>query len=168
MTRLQHWTTEQMPDQTTRVCVVTGANSGLGLATTRALARRGAHVVLAVRDEAKGRRAAADISAEQPDASLEVRRLDLSDLDSVRTFAGRMHADHPKLDVLVNNAGVMAPPRTLSAQGHELQFACNHLGHFALTGLLLDLLTAGDAPPRGHGELGQPPQGAPVLRGPGR
>lgn len=146
MTRLQHWTTEQMPDQTTRVCVVTGANSGLGLATTRALARRGAHVVLAVRDEAKGRRAAADITAEQPDASLEVRQLDLADLESVRTFAGRMHADHPKLDVLVNNAGVMAPPRTLSAQGHELQFACNHLGHFALTGLLLDLLTAGDAP----------------------
>ncbi|WP_414166422.1 oxidoreductase [Streptoverticillium reticulum] len=146
MTRLQHWTTDQMPDQTARVCVVTGANSGLGLATTRALARRGAHVVLAVRDEAKGRHAAADITAEQPDAGLEVRRLDLSDLDSVRAFAGRMHADHPKLDVLVNNAGVMAPPRTLSAQGHELQFACNHLGHFALTGLLLDLLTAGDDP----------------------
>ncbi|MFF4160272.1 oxidoreductase [Streptomyces sp. NPDC001678] len=148
MTGLQHWTTEQIPvpDRTQRVFVVTGANSGLGLATTRALARQGAHVVLAVRDEDRGRRAAEDIVAGQPDASLEVRHLDLADLDSVRSFADRMHADHAKIDVLINNAGVMAPPRTLSAQGHELQFACNHLGHFALTGLLLDLLTAGDAP----------------------
>ncbi|MDT0449642.1 oxidoreductase [Streptomyces hesseae] len=146
MTGLQHWTTERTPDRPQRVFVVTGANSGLGLATTRALARQGAHVVLAVRDEVKGRRAAEDIVAGQPDASLEVRHLDLADLDSVRAFADRMHADHQKLDVLINNAGVMAPPRTLSAQGHELQFACNHLGHFALTGLLLDLLAAGDAP----------------------
>ncbi|MFD7492317.1 oxidoreductase [Streptomyces sp. NPDC059832] len=146
MTRQQHWTTEQIPDQTGRVCVVTGANSGLGLATTRALALRGGHVILAVRDEEKGRRAAAEIAAEQPDADLEVRRLDLADLDSVRAFADRLRADHPRLDVLVNNAGVMAPPRSLSAQGHELQFACNHLGHFALTGLLLDLLSVGRDP----------------------
>ncbi|MGV9277809.1 oxidoreductase [Streptomyces griseosporeus] len=134
---------EHVPDQTGRTFVVTGANSGLGLAMTRALARRGAHVVLAVRDESKGRRAVADITAEQPDARLEVRSLDLADLDSVRAFADRLHADGP---VLVNNAGVMAPPRTLSAQGHELQFAANHLGHFALTGLLLDLLTEGRDP----------------------
>lgn len=126
--------------------VVTGANSGLGLGTTRALARKGARVILAVRDEAKGHRAAAEITAEQPDAALEVRRLDLADLDSVRAFADQLRADHPRLDVLVNNAGVMAPPRSLSAQGHELQFACNHLGHFALTGLLLDLLTDGNDP----------------------
>ncbi|MEU3756320.1 oxidoreductase [Streptomyces olivoreticuli] len=146
MTQHQRWTAEQIPDQTKRVFVVTGANSGLGLATTRALARRGGHVILAVRDEGKGHRAVAEITADQPGASLEVRHLDLADLDSVRAFAHQLHADHPRLDVLVNNAGVMAPPRTLSAQGHELQFASNHLGHFALTGLLLDLLAAGRDP----------------------
>ncbi|MEU7581430.1 oxidoreductase [Streptomyces sp. NPDC041068] len=139
----QHWTTDQIPDQTDRVFVVTGANSGLGLATTRALARRGGLVILAVRDEEKGRRAVAGITAEQPDARLEVRRIDLADLASVRAFADGVCADHARLDVLINNAGVMAPPRSLSAQGHELQFAANHLGHFALTGLLLDLLSAG-------------------------
>ncbi|MBB5119377.1 short-chain dehydrogenase [Streptomyces eurocidicus] len=146
MTQRQRWTAEQIPDQTDRVFLVTGANSGLGLATARALARRGGHVILAVRDEEKGRRAIADITAGQPDARLEARHLDLSDLDSVRAFADRLYVDLPRLDVLVNNAGVMAPPRSLSAQGHELQFACNHLGHFALTGLLLDLLTAGHDP----------------------
>lgn len=142
----RRWTSELIPDQTGRVFVVTGANSGLGLATTRAVARRGAHVILAVRDEDKGRRAAAGITAEHPDASLEVRRLDLADLDSVRAFAAVVRAAHPRLDVLVNNAGVMAPPRSLSPQGHESQFASNHLGHFALTGLLLDLLTPGIDP----------------------
>jgi NAD(P)-dependent dehydrogenase (short-subunit alcohol dehydrogenase family) len=146
MTQQQRWTAERMPDQTDRVFVVTGANSGLGLATTRALARRGAHVVLAVRDEDRGRRAVADIAAEQPGASLEVRRLDLADLDAVRAFARELRVDHRRIDVLVNNAGVMAPPRTLSPQGHEVQFAGNHLGHFALTGLLLDLLEKGRDP----------------------
>ncbi|MEU3737720.1 oxidoreductase [Streptomyces sp. NPDC032198] len=146
MTQLQRWTAEQIPDQTKRVFVVTGANSGLGLATTRALAAKGGHVILAVRDEARGHRAAAEITAAHPDASLEVRRLDLADLASVRGFADRLHADHTHVDVLINNAGVMAPPHTLSRQGLELQFACNHLGHFALTGLLLDLLAAGSDP----------------------
>ncbi|GHH00184.1 short-chain dehydrogenase [Streptomyces rubradiris] len=128
------------------MCVVTGANSGLGLATTRALARKGAHVILAVRDEAKGRRAAAQATAGVSGARLEVRRLDLSDPDSVRAFADRLRSDGVRPDVLVNNAGVMAPPRTLTAQGQEVQFAVNHLGHFALTGLLLDLLAQGDDP----------------------
>ncbi|MER5275202.1 oxidoreductase [Streptomyces sp. NPDC002809] len=146
MTPQRRWTSEQIPDQTGRVFVVTGANSGLGLATTRALARRGGHVILAVRDEDKGRRAVAEITAGQPDARLEVRRLDLADLDSVRDFADRLHADRARLDVLVNNAGVMAPPRSLSPQGHESQFASNHLGHFALTGRLLGLLSAGRDP----------------------
>ncbi|WP_017240514.1 oxidoreductase [Streptomyces sp. SS] len=147
MTRKQRWTADLIPDQTGRVFVVTGANSGLGLATTRALAGRGAHVVLAVRDEEKGRAAAAGLAADGVERGLlDVRRLDLADLDSVRAFADRMRAEHPRLDVLVNNAGVMAPPRTLSPQGHELQFAVNHLGHFALTGLLLDLLAAGRDP----------------------
>ncbi|MFF2661118.1 oxidoreductase [Kitasatospora sp. NPDC058032] len=133
-----------------RVFVVTGASSGLGLATARTLAERGGQVVLAVRDEERGRAAAARIAASLPDPGvpdrLEVRRLDLADLDSVRTFAERLRADRPRLDVLVNNAGVFAPPRALSPQGHELQFAVNHLGHFALTGRLLDALAVGRDP----------------------
>ncbi|MEU8236173.1 oxidoreductase [Actinoplanes sp. NPDC048967] len=140
------WTEARIPDQNGRTSVVTGATSGLGLATARALAARGARVVLAVRDEEKGHRAAAGIAAARPGAELEVRRLDLADPDSVRTFADGMRADHARIDVLINNAGVMAPPRTLTPQGHELQFATNHLGHFALTGLLFDLLLAGRDP----------------------
>ncbi|WP_073483198.1 oxidoreductase [Streptoalloteichus hindustanus] len=146
MKQQQRWTAAQIPDQHGRVFVVTGANSGLGLETTRALARRGGHVILAVRDERRGRQAVAQITAQQPGANLEVRRVDMSDLNSVRAFADRLRADLPRVDVLVNNAGVLAPPRTLSPQGHELQFACNHLGHFALTGLLLDLLAVGRDP----------------------
>ncbi|WP_024756135.1 oxidoreductase [Streptomyces exfoliatus] len=147
MTKKQRWTSDHVPDQTGRVFVVTGATSGLGLATTRAITRRGGRVILAVRDEAKGREVAEGLvsSGAAPDL-MDVRRLDLADLDSVRAFAARLRAESPRLDVLVNNAGVMAPPRTLSAQGHELQFATNHLGHFALTGLLLDLLAAGRDP----------------------
>ncbi|MFB7395766.1 oxidoreductase [Streptomyces sp. NPDC056191] len=147
MTRKQRWTADRIPDQTGRLFVVTGANSGLGLATTRELARRGGHVILAVRDEEKGRRAVdALVAAGTAPGLLAVRPLDLADLGSVRAFAGRLREEHPRLDVLVNNAGVMAPPRTLSPQGHEVQFAVNHLGHFALTGLLLDLLAAGREP----------------------
>lgn len=146
MSNQQRWTAEQIPDQSKRVFVVTGANSGVGLATTKALVRKGAHVILAVRNEAKGRRAVEQLTAEHPGAELEVRQLDLADLESVRAFSQRLHADRSHLDGLINNAGVMAPPRTLSPQGHEVQFAANHLGHFALTGLLLDLLEAGDDP----------------------
>jgi NAD(P)-dependent dehydrogenase (short-subunit alcohol dehydrogenase family) len=140
------WTADRIPDLTGRTFVVTGANSGLGLATTRQLTRHGAHVVLAVRDEAKGHRVAAELGAAQPGASLHVRRLDLADLDSVRAFAAGLRDSGIAVDVIVNNAGVMAPPRALSPQGHEVQFASNHLGHFALTGLLLDLLEAGRDP----------------------
>ncbi|QNS07785.1 oxidoreductase [Streptomyces xanthii] len=137
---------EPVADRTGRVCVVTGASGGLGLATCRALARKGARVVLAVRDPEKGRRAAESIAAGTPGARLEVRPLDLADLTSVRAFADTLRADHGHIDVLVNNAGIMAPPYATSPQGHELQFATNHLGHFALTGLLLDLLAAGTDP----------------------
>ncbi|MEV5321319.1 oxidoreductase [Streptomyces sp. NPDC052687] len=146
MTSQKRWSADQIPDQKGRVFVVTGANSGLGLATTQALARKGARVILAVRDEAKGRKAVADLTAERPGARLEVRRLDLSDVESVRAFADRLKSDGVRPDVLVNNAGVMAPPRTLTDQGVEVQFAANHLGHFALTGLLLDLMAGSEDP----------------------
>lgn len=131
------WTTDRMPDLSERVFVVTGATSGLGLATSRALAARGARVVMAVRDVEKARRLVPGATA---------HHLDLADLASVRAFAGRLHDEHDHLDVLINNAGTMAPRRLTSAQGHELQFATNHLGHFALTGHLLDLLLAGHDP----------------------
>ncbi|BCJ31805.1 oxidoreductase [Actinocatenispora sera] len=140
------WTAADIPDLTDRTFVVTGANSGLGLVTARQLARHGARVVLAVRDEGRGRQAAADITAAHPEASLEVRRLNLADLESVSAFATALQADGVRPDVLINNAGVMAPPRAVSPQGHELQFATNHLGHFALTGLLWDSLRRGTDP----------------------
>jgi NAD(P)-dependent dehydrogenase (short-subunit alcohol dehydrogenase family) len=127
------WTTADLPSLTGRTVVVTGANSGLGLATARELARAGARVVLAVRDVARGERAAATI-----EGSTEVRSLDLASLDSVRAFAGGWTGD---LDVLVNNAGIMMVPAGRTADGFELQFGTNHLGHFALTNLLLPHIT---------------------------
>jgi NAD(P)-dependent dehydrogenase (short-subunit alcohol dehydrogenase family) len=136
------WTADSIPDQTGRTAVVTGANSGLGYVTARELARHGARVVLAVRNETRGAAALAKLTAELPDATVEQRQLDLADLDSVRAFAAGI--DMP-VDVLVNNAGVMMPPRSLTKQGFESQFGGNHLGHFALTGLLLDRLRAGSA-----------------------
>ncbi|MEU5160076.1 oxidoreductase [Streptomyces sp. NPDC020875] len=142
------WTAEPIPDQTGRVAVVTGASSGLGLATANALAKNGANVVLALRNKERGERARAEIAAGlpagDPAGRLRVRLVDLADLDSVRAFADTLRAECRQLDLLVNNAGLMAPPRTLSPQGHEIQFATNHLGHFALTGLLFDLLTGDD------------------------
>ena len=123
--------TSPLPDQSGRTAVVTGANSGLGLATARALAAAGAHVVLAVRDVAKGE--AADVPGD-----VEVRRLDLADLESVRAFAAEWTG---RLDVLVNNAGIMAVPPRVTVDGFESQFGTNHLGHFALTNLLLPHVT---------------------------
>ncbi len=140
------WTLDQMPDQTGRTVLVTGANSGLGYASTRALAAHGAHVVMAVRNEAKGRQAQQALLAEQPGASVELRTVDLADLDSVRALAAGIIADAVPIDVLLNNAGVMMPPRSLSPQGNESQFAANHLGHFALTGLLLDHIRSAPDP----------------------
>lgn len=144
----KRWTADDIPDQTGRTVIVTGANSGLGLAAATALAEHGATVILAVRDEAKGRGAVDRIRGRQPDADVSVRRLDLADLDSVRGFARSLHADEVGLDALINNAGVMMPPRSLSTQGNETQFAANHLGHFALTGLLLDLFRDPDGDSR--------------------
>lgn len=132
------WTADHIPDQTGRVAVVTGANSGLGLVTATELARHGAHVVLAVRNTAAGEAAARRIGGD-----VEVRELDLASLASVRAFAAGLAADHPAIDVLVNNAGlVLLGPRRTSADGFERQLGTNLLGHFALTGLLLDNLTA--------------------------
>ncbi len=134
------WTAESIPDQSGRTAVVTGANSGLGLITARELARAGAHVVLACRNLEKGEAARAGILALVPGAQLELEELDLSSLDSVRTFAGSFRDGHDGLDLLINNAGVMATPRRQTADGFELQFGTNHLGHFALTGLLIDTI----------------------------
>jgi NAD(P)-dependent dehydrogenase (short-subunit alcohol dehydrogenase family) len=135
------WTAADMPDQGGRRVVVTGANSGLGSATTRELARAGASVVIACRNVAKGEETASGMPGE-----VEVRELDLADLSSVRAFAEAFAADHEQLDLLINNAGVMAPPRRLTKDGFESQFGTNHLGHFALTRLLLAPLLAAPAP----------------------
>jgi NAD(P)-dependent dehydrogenase (short-subunit alcohol dehydrogenase family) len=124
--------------------VVTGANSGLGLATARELARKGARVVLACRNVAKGEAAVRDIEASAPGAALELEQLDLASLDSVRSFAERYRSSHDGLDLLINNAGVMAPPRKRTADGFELQFGTNHLGHFALTAQLIGAMEGRD------------------------
>jgi NAD(P)-dependent dehydrogenase (short-subunit alcohol dehydrogenase family) len=140
------WTAADIPDQTGRVAIVTGANIGLGLATARDLARAGATVVLACRNTGKADEAAASIRAGVPNAALEVAQLDLADLASVRAFAERRVASGLALDLLINNAGIMAAPRRLTKDGFESQFGTNHLGHFALTGLLLEALLKAPAP----------------------
>jgi NAD(P)-dependent dehydrogenase (short-subunit alcohol dehydrogenase family) len=134
------WTVDRMPDQSGRTVVVTGANSGLGYWATAAFARAGATVVMACRSEQRGADAADDVRADVPDADLDVRRLDLADLDSVAAFAADFEADYDALDALCNNAGVMAIPYRETTDGFETQFGVNHLGHFALTGHLLDRL----------------------------
>jgi NAD(P)-dependent dehydrogenase (short-subunit alcohol dehydrogenase family) len=138
------WTANDIPRQDGRVAVITGANTGLGFETARELAGHGATVVLAVRSLDKGKAAADRIAAAVPDGvpdgALQLRHLDLTSLDSVRDAAAEIRAAHPKIDLLVNNAGVMYPPKELTKDGFELQFGTNHLGHFALTGLLLDAL----------------------------
>jgi NAD(P)-dependent dehydrogenase (short-subunit alcohol dehydrogenase family) len=133
----EKWTADRIPDQSGRTVVVTGANSGLGLVTARELARKGAAVVLACRNLEKGKSARKEVEAHVPGAPLELEELDLASLDSVREFAERVKAGHQGLDLLINNAGVMATPRRSTADGFELQFGTNHLGHFALTGLLI-------------------------------
>jgi NAD(P)-dependent dehydrogenase (short-subunit alcohol dehydrogenase family) len=132
------WTTDDVPGQQGRLAVVTGANTGLGFETAQALAARGASVVLAVRNVEKGKQAAARIAAAAPGATVTVQELDLSSLDSVRAAAAELRAGHPGIDLLICNAGVMYPPKQTTGDGFELQFGTNHLGHFALTGLLLD------------------------------
>jgi NAD(P)-dependent dehydrogenase (short-subunit alcohol dehydrogenase family) len=131
------WTVADVPDQRGRIAVVTGANSGIGFEAAAVLAQRGAHTVLACRDTGKAAAAAARITAAVPDASVSVVRLDLAALDSVRAAAAELIAAHERIDLLINNAGLMWPGYGKTADGFELQFGTNHLGHFALTGLLL-------------------------------
>lgn len=136
-----HWSTADIPDQTGRVAIITGANTGLGLETARALAAAGAQVVLAVRDLDKGAAAIEEIGKITPAGNLALQRLDLSSLSDIRSAAEQLGDQYPQIDLLINNAGVMYPPKGNTADGFELQFGTNHLGHFALTALLLENLT---------------------------
>ena len=129
-----------MPDLTGKIVLVTGANSGLGKASTQLMAGKGAQVVMAVRSVNKGEMAASQIREDVPNAQLSVMALDLADLTSVHAFATDFIATHDRLDILMNNAGVMATPQMTTQDGFELQFGTNHLGHFALTGLLIDTI----------------------------
>ena len=138
------WTDKDVPDQSGRVAIVTGSNTGLGYDNARVLAARGATVVMAVRDTAKGDAAADRIRELTPGAVVGVHKLDLGSLASVRTAGAELAAAYPRIDLLINNAGVMYPPKQTTVDGFELQFGTNHLGHFALTGLLLNNLLSVD------------------------
>jgi NAD(P)-dependent dehydrogenase (short-subunit alcohol dehydrogenase family) len=141
------WTAAAMAPQSGKTVLVTGANSGIGFQAARELVRHGAEVLLGVRDEAKGEAARGRIAAEMPDARISVVQLDMASLASIRGFAEAYCASGARLDVLVNNAGVMAlPKREQTADGFERQFGTNHLGHFALTGLLMPALLKGATP----------------------
>jgi NAD(P)-dependent dehydrogenase (short-subunit alcohol dehydrogenase family) len=142
----QRWTTESIPDLSGRTLVITGSNSGLGFETTRAAVSRGARVVLACRDATKTDAAIGKIRAEHPGAEVEFAALDLASLSSIRDCAKALSDRLERIDVLCNNAGVMAIPYRKTADGFEMQIGTNHLGHFALTGLLLDKLLAGGSP----------------------
>ena len=134
---MHKWTTERIPDQSGRVALVTGANSGLGLVAARELAKAGAQVIVACRDTTKGQAALEAIRAAGPGTDPSLEALDLADLSSVSAFGERIRESHHAIDLLILNAGVMAPPRRLTADGFELQFGTNHLGHFALAAGLL-------------------------------
>jgi NAD(P)-dependent dehydrogenase (short-subunit alcohol dehydrogenase family) len=134
------WTAEKIPDQHGRTAIVTGANSGLGRIVARELARRGARVIMASRDNAKSAEAVREITAASPGSTVAAGQLDLADLGSIRAFADHIQGGNDHIDLLINNAGVMAAPYRRTVDGFELQFGTNHLGHFALTGLLLPLL----------------------------
>lgn len=135
------WTQADIPDMTGKVVIITGANSGLGLESTKAIAAKGATVVMACRNLAKAQSAKAEVLTQSPQAKLDVMELDNASLESVRAFAAAFKAKYDRLDLLLNNAGVMAVPRQETADGFEMQIGVNHLAHFALTGLLLDMLT---------------------------
>lgn len=137
---ISQWTAEDIPNLAGKIAVVTGANCGIGYETVRGLIRKGATVILACRNKNKGQAAERQIAQEYPGAKAELELLDLSSLALVRRFAGEFTRRYDKLDILINNAGIMRTPFGKTADGFELQFGVNHLGHFALTGLLLDLI----------------------------
>ena len=139
---MSDWTFDKIPDQHGRRAIVTGANTGIGYETALALARKGAHVILACRNPTKGEDALARMRADAPEATIELELIDLADLESVEAFAARVREASEALDLLILNAGVMVPPASTTKQGFELQFGVNHLGHFALTGHLLPQLDA--------------------------
>ena len=136
------WTQNDIPDMTGKVVIITGANSGLGLESTKAIAAKGATIVMACRNMSKAEKAKAEVLAGQANAKLDVMALDNASLDSVRAFADAFKGKYDRLDLLLNNAGVMAIPRTETADGFEMQLGVNHFGHFALTGHLIDMLTS--------------------------
>jgi NAD(P)-dependent dehydrogenase (short-subunit alcohol dehydrogenase family) len=136
----QKWDSQDIPDQEDRIAVVTGASSGIGYETARVLAEKKATVIIAVRNLQKGKAAADQILEQHPNADVKLMELDLANLESVRHFADEFKKNFNRLDLLINNAGVMIPPYSKTADGFELQFGTNHLGHFALTGLLFDLI----------------------------
>lgn len=136
------WTVQNVPGMTGKTVLITGANSGIGFEAAKVFAAKGAQVVMACRNLEKAMRAADEIRSGQKNAQLDVMTLDLASLASVRQFAAAFVARYSKLDLLINNAGVMVPPFTRTAEGFEVQFGANHLGHFALTGLLLETLLA--------------------------
>jgi NAD(P)-dependent dehydrogenase (short-subunit alcohol dehydrogenase family) len=146
MDTAREWTRSHVPDLDGRRVLITGANSGIGFEAARLLADRRAHVILACRDAQRGAAAVDRLHGQVPDADVDLLELDLADLSTIRAAVDRWRSSHDALDVLINNAGVMAPPMRRTADGFELQFGVNHLGHFALTGLLLDALRAGDRP----------------------
>lgn len=135
-----NWTAQAVPDQSGRIAVVTGANTGIGFEIAQVLAARGATVVLAGRNAQKCTQAAARIAASTPRAQVVVQQIDLASLASIRAAARELLAKFPRLDLLINNAGILYTPKTLTVDGFELQFGTNHLGAFALTGLLLPAL----------------------------
>lgn len=139
------WSTSDIPNLGSRVAVVTGANSGLGLESARALAGAGAHVVMAARNQDKAAKAREDILASHPEASLEIVELDLGSFTSTRAAAANIASTHPKVDILINNAGLMAMPERRTEDGYEMQFGVNHLGHWLFTAGLLESILAADA-----------------------
>jgi NAD(P)-dependent dehydrogenase (short-subunit alcohol dehydrogenase family) len=142
---MSKWTTADIPDQSGRTAVITGANTGLGFETAAALAAKGARVVMAVRNLDKGKDAVRRIEQATPGAQVDLQELDLTSLESVRAATEALNANHDAIDLLINNAGVMFTPQSSTKDGFELQFGTNHLGHFALTGLLLNRVLAAPA-----------------------
>ena len=136
----QKWTADNIPDQKGRVAIVTGSSSGIGYETARVLANKNAEVILAVRNPKKGENALQKIKVQNNDVNVKVMILDLANLESIKKFAVEFIQKYDQLDLLINNAGIMIPPFSKTADGFELQFGTNHLGHFALTGLLFDYI----------------------------